>query len=482
MVSFSFDFMGYPLLLGQVDGLSMPFVVAFSVIIVPALWYSFAYHRHRNQSIVSVLFFLCSLGTVTAGDLLSFLVFWEGMMILSAILIAVDIGRRDLRIGYRYLVVHVIAGASLFLGVIIQVSSTNSLDLAGLVPAALPFLILAGVIKAALIPFHFWVPDAYGQISPGIAVILTAFTTKVGVYAIARFFPSLSGLALLGATVAVFAVVMALGQRHLRRVLSYHLIGQIGYMVAGIGALSDIGVAAASLHMFSGVMYKGLLFMVAGSVLYQMKTDDVGHMGGLIRKMPLTFVAALVGAASISGLPPFNGYISKTALKIALQGDPVISLLLTVAAVLTAMSFAKLLWDIFLREKPQCEGGEARESPAVLLIPMLVLAGICLGTGIHYPLLTDALVEISIPPIYSVGSLWESLYPVLLGVVLVPITAIKLRHLARRGLHDLDFVFPRLIEGFTQVGRVTRNTLEGHLQTQLLIVTAFLVFLIWMWP
>ena len=223
----------------------------------------------------------------------------------------------------------------------------------------------AVLIKTAMMPLHGWLIGSYTKAPLLGSFVLSAFATKVGVYTAARTLSvSLAGLpvlSLLGAAMAVTAVLAALRQHSARRLLSYHIISQVGYMLAGVGLLeSDFGITAGLFHAVNHIIYKGLLFLVVAVVAEHLGHDDLRRMGGLVRRFPLVFVCAVIGAAAIVGLPLTSGYASKELLKKA-AGEPQTTLLI-VASVGTAVSFTKFVYLIFLRT-PKSGGAGGRVRP-----------------------------------------------------------------------------------------------------------------------
>ena len=329
-------------------------------------------------------------------------------MVTSAVLVVYDGRARSFEAGFRYLLFHVLAGVSLLFAVIIQYVVSGHMGFAAPVPAALPFFILACGIKATMLPFYMWVPDAYSNAMPASAVVLSAFTTKVGVYAVARILAGTIPIAYMGGAMAVFGVIMALAQKNLRRLLSFHMVSQVGYMIAGVALGTALGTDGGSLHLFNNVMYKTLLFMVAGAVWYRTGSENAKNLGGLARVMPITYVCGIVGALSIAGMPPFNGFVSKTMVDYAASDHQVLQVLLLVAAVGTAMSFAKFIWYTFLGDD-RTRWPNVREVPFNLQIPMIYLAFMCLFSGIAYGPFASMLPSSTLMTVYEPLKMLKSL-------------------------------------------------------------------------
>ena len=435
--------MGIEQRLLDLDPLSRVFVATFLLVGVPCLLYMRSLHKDARLLAVATLFIGAALGVVVAADLLWFLIFWEVMVLVACYLmvhcdLACDARQatasRQFRhdatvvssgvfpVAYRYFLVQMVAGTSLFLAVAIQYAVRGSFEMDVIVAEAVPLFLIAFLIKAAVVPFHFWVPITYPCVPPAVAVVLSAYATKIGVYAFARLLPGIPWVAYAGAGVAVFGVVMAMRQRTARRLLSYHLISQVGYMITGIGVGTELGVGAGALHMMNHVAYKSLLFMAAGMVLHRRGSEVMQRVGGLGKAMPLTFLTALVGAAAISGVPPLNGYVSKTLLKAATEGDAFLQWALFLAGIGTAFSFSKFIWYLFLhRPAPELPSPQpAGKMPFGAGLAMALLALLCVGQGVFYrPFVDMAFGTETIPyAVYEWHQLIAGPVPVVLGMVL----------------------------------------------------------------
>ena len=415
MDAVTFVFMGFEVTLISIDALNRTFLLAFAVAGLGALTYAHAMTKDIRHTLLSAAFIAVSAGTVAAGDFFSFLVFWELMMVISCILLVYDGRVKSVEAGFRYLLLHVFAGVSLLFAVIIQYVVTGQMVFAAPVVAALPFFIVACAVKGTMLPFYVWVPDAYSNTMPASAVVLSAFTTKVGVYSVARILGGTIPIAYMGGAMAVFGVIMALGQKNLRRLLSFHMVSQVGYMMAGVALGTAAGTDAGTLHLFNNVMYKTLLFMVAGAVWYRTRAEDTKSLGGLARSMPITFVCGIVGALSISGMPPFNGFVSKTMLDYAVGDHTALKVLLFIAGVGTTMSFAKFIWYTFLN-KGEAKAPPVREVPVSLQVPMVYLALLCLVSGIAYGTVATMLPSSTWMAVYEPMKILKSIAVVVGGV------------------------------------------------------------------
>ncbi len=462
-----------------IDAVNMIFVIAFVMVGTMGLLYTLASRPPIKRAMLSLVFVLASLGCVTAGNMLTFLIFWELMLIVSYLMIVSAGTARSRNAGFRYLLYHVIAGAGMLVGVLVQVSATGSMAFSAPTNAAIPFFMLGIGIKVGAIPFHTWVPDAYASASPSVSVVLSGFTTKVGVYAIIRLLPGVAAIPYMGAAMALVGVLLALLQKYSRRVLGYSIVSQVGYMVAGVGLATASGIDAGSLHVINHIAYKTLLFMAAGAVIYRVGSDHLPSLGGLIRYMPLTFICALVGALSISGVPPFNGFVSKYWLKLALDGQPVVLHALTIAGIGTGASFMKLLWYTYLRdpENRTVSSGPKEVDPG-MAIPMLLLAVFCLATGLRPDILAGYLPHAGpAPDPFTLSGLTAGAWPPVAGVAFFTVARQLLSRapeppdvdaLYRRGLVLMEYVAYSL-------ARITEDRLQGNL---MMILVVFLVALL----
>ncbi len=266
------------------------------------------------QHVAGIAYAGSALGAVFAGDLVTLFVFWELLAVTSAFLIFAQRTEKSFRAGLRYMIIQVVSGVLLMAGILIHLSEGGSLafgylGLAGLGPT---LIFIAFGIKCAFPLLHNWLTDAYPEATPTGTVFLSAFTTKVAVYALARAYPGTEILIYIGATMTAFPIFYAVIENDLRRVLAYSMINQIGFMVTGIGIGTALAINGAVSHAFNDVIFKGLLFMSMGAVLYMTGRIKGSELGGLYKSMPITTAFCIVGAASISAFPLFSGFVSKS--------------------------------------------------------------------------------------------------------------------------------------------------------------------------
>ena len=277
------------------------------------------------QHVAALVYAGSALGAVLAGDLITLFIFWEGTAIASVFLIWASRTERALGAGMRYLLIQIGSGALLLAGVLIHRHATGSITFnhLGLASHAGWLIFVAFGIKCAFPLLHNWLQDAYPEATPTGTVILSVFTTKLAVvYALARGYAGTEILVPIGAVMTAFPIFYAVIANDLRRVLAYSLNNQLGFMVVGIGIGTEIALNGTAAHAFCHIVYKALLFMSMGAVLYRVGTAKATDLGGLYKSMPWTATFCIVGAASISAFPLFSGFISKSLIiTAAMQGD-----------------------------------------------------------------------------------------------------------------------------------------------------------------
>jgi multicomponent Na+:H+ antiporter subunit D len=367
----------------RADGLSLIFAYIFSLILL--IGNIFALEVEDNaQHVAASLYAAAALGATLAGDLVTLYVFWEIMVVASVWLIWRRRQRSAYQAGYRYLIVHALGGMLLFAGVIAYSLHTGSLAFEPLAGSGAAFyLILAAfLINAAAPPLHAWLPDAYPEATVTGTVFLSAFTTKTAVYVLARGFPGTEFLVWLGVGMTLYGVTYAFLVNDIRRLLAYHIISQVGYMVAGVGIGTTLAISGTAAHAFTHILYKALLLMGAGAVLQMTGRSKLTELGGLYRYMPITFVLYMVGGLSISAFPLFSGFVSKTIIieAAAEDGRGVIFLLMMLAGVGTFLSTTlKLPWFTFFGKDA---GLRPAEAPINMRLAMGLAALLCFVIGV----------------------------------------------------------------------------------------------------
>jgi multicomponent Na+:H+ antiporter subunit D len=375
-------FLGYELGLFRLDALSFVFGLVFSLAALLSLLY--AWHvRDTLQQVTTLLYAGSGVGAVFAADLITFLVFWEGTALASVFLIWARRTRGAYHTGLRYLIIQVASGVILLAGMVLHYRETQSLAFTHMELASLgtTLIFIAFGIKCAFPLLHNWLQDAYPAATITGTVTLSAFTTKLAVYALARGFAGTEILIYIGAVMTLFPVFFAAIENNLRRVLSYSVNNQLGFMVVGIGIGTPLALDGAVAHAFNDILFKALLFMSAGAVMYRTGTSKASELGGLYKSMPYTMVCCVVGAASISALPLFSGFISKSLIISATSdaGHWAVWVALLVASVgVLEHAGIKIPFFLFFGHD---RGLRVKEAPPHMLLAMTITAALCVGIG-----------------------------------------------------------------------------------------------------
>ena len=353
----------------------------------------FAWHNNDTVEQMAGLAYAGSgIGAVFAGDLITLFIYWEAMATTSVFLIWARRSDSAFRAGMRYLIIQVGSGVLLLSGAILMAHQTGSVafDKMTLGNLATWLILIAFGIKCAFPFFHNWLPDAYPEATVTGTVFLSAFTTKCAVYVLARGFPGTELLIYVGAAMAAFPLFYAAIENDLRRVLAYSLNNQLGFMVVGVGVGSALAINGVAAHAFAHILYKSLLFMAMGAVLYRVGTVKASELGGLYKSMPLTTIFCIIGAASIS-TPLFAGFIAKslTLSATAKDGYPVIWLILMFASAgVFLVSGVKIVYFAFFAN----DGGKrCKEAPLNMQIAMGLTAILCIAIGVYSPWLYSLL-------------------------------------------------------------------------------------------
>ncbi len=386
----SFNLFGYELAPIRIDRLSLVWGYIFHIsALLSAI---FALHvNDRTEHIAAMMYVGSALSAVFAGDLITLFVFWELTAVTSVFLIWARRTETAYRAGMRYLVIQVGSGVLLLAGIILHYHATGSLAFDQLIGAdgrlatagpGVLLIFLAFGIKAAFPLLHNWLQDAYPEATVSGTVFLSAFTTKLAIYALARGFAGTEILVWIGAIMTAFPIFYAVIENDLRRVLAYSLNNQLGFMVVGIGIGSALSLNGTAAHAFAHILYKALLFMSMGAVLYRTGTIKGSELGGLYKTMPWTAVFCSVGAASISAFPLFSGFVSKSLIMSAAAGEHRIAIwliLLFASAGVFHHSGIKIPFFAFFAHD---SGRRPKEAPPHMLLSMGITAALCILIGI----------------------------------------------------------------------------------------------------
>jgi multicomponent Na+:H+ antiporter subunit D len=388
-------FLDWTLTFGRVDSLSAIFGYIMSLTCIIGTLYGL--HVKEDAQHVAAWFYVAgSLGAIFAGDFLTLFLFWELMAFSSVFLVWFRRRPESLAAGYRYLLVHVAGGVALLAGMVLHHHATGSWDFVKFDvhhPTAAAWLVLIGfILNAAVPPLHAWLPDAYGEGTFNGSVFLSAFTTKTAVYALCRGFPGMEILVPLGVIMALYGVVYAVLENDCRRLLAYHIISQVGYMVAGVGLGTPMAINGACAHAFAHILYKGLLFMGCGAVLHMTGQSKFTELGGLYKKMPWAFVFTLIGGLSISAFPFFSGFVSKSMIVSAgfEEHKLWVGFLLMLASVGTFLHTGLKVPYFIWFGKNNCKPAtwdRAAEAPWNMNAAMITSSALCIFIGCYTPYL-----------------------------------------------------------------------------------------------
>ncbi len=399
----------------EVDGLNAFFALLVSLTVFLSGWYSIKYmSRDEGQDYYYTLYLMLSggvLGLVLTGDIFNMFVMIEIMTFASVALTAFrNWSKGGLEAGFKYLVIGSVGSTFTLAGIALLYAQAHTLSMAqlsavlagNLTPTTvLGFaLMIAGFgVKSYCVPFHFVAADAYQAAPASVSMLFSGMVNKAGVYGLIRVvyiimqsmgLSAMQTLVVTLGTLSMFiGVTMALNQHDFKRLLAFHSISQIGYVLTAVGLCSALGIAGGLYHAMNHTLFKGLLFLCAGAVYYATGRTNLDRMGGLAKKMPQTCVIFLIAAFSISGLPPFNGFVSKwmiyqAAFEKSMEGGfgyLFVTVVALITSVLTLASFIKVTQSVFFGQS-RPEFAEVKEAPAIMLIPMWIMAILCVFTGV----------------------------------------------------------------------------------------------------
>ncbi|OLN25893.1 NADH-ubiquinone oxidoreductase chain L [Desulfovibrio sp. DV] len=379
-------YLGQTLSLGRVDALSLVFANVFAI--QALIGFIYALHvADRGQHMAACLYIAGGFGCVFAGDYITLFIFWELMSIGSVFLIWLRRTQAATAAGFRYFLFHIFGGLFVLAGLLLRHADLGTFAFTAVSPEAAryyDYIILIGfLVNAACVPLHAWLPDAYPEATVTGAVFMSAFTTKTAVYVLARGYAGFEVLAIGGLVMCLYGVFYATIENNARRILSYHIVSQVGYMVCGIGIGTAMTLDGACAHAYAHILYKGLLFMGAGCLLYSAGTAKLTELGGLASRLPLVMICYMVGAVSISGMPLFNGFVSKTmTITGAAEAHRTwLALGMELAAVGTFLSVGIKLPYFAFWSKPTSTV-ELKPIPWNMYAGMIISSLLCLGIGI----------------------------------------------------------------------------------------------------
>ncbi|MBT4672579.1 MAG: Na(+)/H(+) antiporter subunit D [Rhodospirillaceae bacterium] len=450
---------GFELTHVRVDKLSLIFGYIFYI--AAAIGIIFAWHIKDLAEQASALVYVgAAVGATFAGDLITLFVYWELAALSSVFLIWAGRTERAYSAGMRYLMIQILSGVLLAAGAVLLASETGSVAFnnIGIDSLGGTLILVAFGIKCAFPLLHNWLQDAYPEASPTGTVFLSAFTTKLAVYALARGYAGTEILIWIGVAMTAFPIFFAVIENDLRRVLAYSLNNQLGFMVAGIGIGTTLAINGAVSHAFAHILYKALLFMSMGAVLHRVGTAKGSELGGLYKTMPWTTGFCIIGSASISAFPLFSGFVTKSMILTSTAEEgyliPFLILLFASAGVFHHSGIKIPFFAFFAHDS----GKRPKEAPFNMLLAMGLASFFCIGIGV-YPQPLYALLP------FPVDYVPYTTTHVMTILQLLMFSALAFGVLQRTGLYppelrstilDFDFSYrwlaPKIINWFMDAG------------------------------
>ncbi len=375
--------MGFDFILFQSDSLTLPFAIIFHI--AAALNVIYGAHEKQWKQHVSVMSYSgAAIAAVHAGDLFTLFVWWEATAFTSVFLILAGNTYRSYRSAFRYILIQVTSGMFLLAGAIILLINDGSALLTKFDINSLygQLIFIAFGIKAAFPLLNGWLQDSYPEASEIGTVALSTFTTKLAIFCFAKCFAGTELLIVIGAIMTFYPIFFAVIENDLRRVLTYSLNNQLGFMIVAIGIGTELAINGAVAHAFAHILYKGLLFMGMGAVLFRVGTCKASELGGLFKYMPITAVCTIIGAISISAFPLFSGFVAKSLIMSALGKEGLVlvyfMLLFASAGVLHHSGIKIPFFAFFAHES----GIKTKEAPLNMIIAMVIASALCILIGI----------------------------------------------------------------------------------------------------
>ena len=393
-------FMGdWTLTFGRIDSLSYVFLFIMALMAVIGTIYGL--HVENEWHHMAAWFYVAgSLGVILAGDYLVLFLFWEIMAFASTFLVWFNKEKGAVAAGYRYLLVHTFGGLLLLMGFVLRYQATGDLSFVHMDENNMQlfsWLIMFGLmLNAAVPPLHSWLPDAYSKATITGSVFMCAFTTKTAIYTLARACAGFDVLIVLGVIMAILGIIYAILENDIRRLLGWEIVSQVGYMVTGVGIGTALAINGTAAHAFAHILYKGLLFMAAGSVIYATGKSKFTELGGLYKKMPMSLMFMVIGGMSVSAFPFLSGFVSKSMIISASFEEhllPAAFLLTMVSAGTFLVAGLRLPYLVFFGESRGL--GQTVESPGEppwnMTMAMWIASFFCVLVGCYLPFLYDML-------------------------------------------------------------------------------------------
>ncbi len=386
------ELLGYSVAPLVIDKLSRLFATIFGLMAFGGALFALN-QSSRLELSAAFVYAGAAMGVTLAGDLLTVFIFWELMAIGSTLVLWSSGTPLARAAGMRYVMIHLLGGVVLLVGIVGHVLETGSTAFTAITPdTAAHWLILAGfLLNAGAPPLSAWLPDAYPEASWSGAVFLSAFTTKTAVYVLMRGFPGTELLIYVGLFMVFYGIVYALLENDMRRILAYSIVNQVGFMITGIGIGTEMALNGAAAHAFTHILYKALLLMSAGSVLYMTGRRKCTELGGLYQSMPITALCGIIGALAISSFPLTSGFISKSMIAQSAGDEHLLWIWLLLAAASAGVFLhagIKFPWFVFFQKD---SGLRPADPPLNMRLAMILFAALCIGLGVFYQPLYDLL-------------------------------------------------------------------------------------------
>jgi len=350
----------------------------------------FAYRQAKWYEIAAAFAYAAgAIGVSFAGDLISLFLFWELMALFSTVVVWCGGTPEARAAGIRYAIMHLIGGVILKVGIEGVMVHTGSIEVQPMLATNFDtWMILIGIlINAAAPPISAWLSDAYPQSSPTGSVFLSAFTTKTAVLALILLFPGEPVLIGVGLYMVMYGIIYALLENDIRRILAFSIINQVGFMVCAVGIGTEMAINGAAAHAFAHIIYKALLFMSAGVVVYRTGFNKCTEVGGLFRTMPLTTICGIVGALAISGFPLTSGFTTKTLISQAAVEEGLVAVYFMLAAASAGVFLhagIKFPWFVFFQRD---SGLRPKDAPWNMAAAMVLFSVSCVLFGVAPELL-----------------------------------------------------------------------------------------------
>ena len=377
------EIMDIQFIIFQSDALTLPFAIIFHIAAILNVIYG-AHEKDWNQHVAIMSYSGAAIAAVHAGDLLTLFVWWEATAFTSVFLILASKTQRSYKSAFRYILIQVGSGMFLLAGAILLMSETGNAEFKNFDINSLygQLIFIAFGIKAAFPLLNGWLQDSYPEASEIGTVALSTFTTKLAIFCFAKSFAGTEILIIIGAIMTFYPIFFAVIENDLRRVLTYSLNNQLGFMIVAIGIGTELAINGAVAHAFAHILYKGLLFMGMGAVLYRVGTCKASELGGLFKFMPITAICTIIGAISISAFPLFSGFVAKSLIMSALGKEGLVfvyfMLLFASAGVLHHSGIKIPFFAFFAHES----GIKTKEAPLNMIIAMIIASALCILIGV----------------------------------------------------------------------------------------------------